>query len=320
MFRNILICDFDETISIKDTISAFARLAYLVKPPTFPNWSHFETTYMEGYNRLQPKYSQNRTLPLLKNLGSNNRITEENYNVLFGLEIEYQKLCRNIELNSIQEMEKYDLFKGISLRDVSNYVGSLLNGEVNSIMRKGFTECLRTLKIDIDNLFVISINWSREFIQDTITKEYISSSNIYCNDLLLDQKEDTKYVYRGDFSKSLLTGSDKIRVLNKLCDDKNENQKNLNKFWYVGDSETDLLCILNPRVNGVLLLDPQEDKKKFLKLTMDILGLEIDIINNFMNDSDLRSLVLVEKQNGNLSYLVKTWNDITTLIQQSNTL
>ncbi|CAB4252770.1 similar to Saccharomyces cerevisiae YCR015C Putative protein of unknown function [Maudiozyma barnettii] len=319
MSRNILICDFDETISNKDTISTFARLAYHVKPTASPNWSHFETTYMNGYNHLQPKYVQKRSLPLLAKLGTNDRITMDNYNVLFGSEIEYQRLCRNIELNSIQEIEKYNLFKGVSTRDVSTYVHSLFNGSVDSIVRKGFIECLGTLNIDVHDLFVISINWSRELIQDAISQQYISSSNIYCNDLLLDQNKESKCVYTGNFSKSLLTGSDKIEVLNKLYEDNNgsNNAENYNKFWYVGDSETDILCILEPQINGILLLDPQENEKKFLKLSIDVLGLDENTITNFMSDPQIRSLRFAEKQTGNGSYLAKTWFDITTLIQQN---
>lgn len=304
MSRNILICDFDETITVKDTIALLARLAYRVNPKLKPEWSHFETTYMDGYNELQHTYLMNRRLPLLSNIYT--KITEGNFQDLFQSEIKYQKLCRNIELNSMKEMEKYNVFKGITSQDVTDYADTL----DEPVIRQGFLDCLKILNIQLAQLYILSINWSREFIQSVISNTYVQSSNIYCNALLHDT---THCTYNGLFSKQLLTGSDKIRTLQEICQCTGEDKT----LWYIGDSETDLLSILYPGINGILLLDPKENESKFNKITKDILGIESETLSIF-NNKDARYIKFIEKENGMASYLVKNWTDVTTLIQSHN--
>lgn len=307
MSRNILICDFDETITIKDTINLLAKLAYRVKPELKPEWSHFETTYMNGYNELQPIYSRNRLLPLLSQIYRDHvKINDENFHGLFGSEIEYQKLCRNIEINSMIEMEKYHVFKGVTEHDVKEYI----NIFDEPVIREGFFDCLKELNIQLNQLYILSINWSGEFIHNIISSTYLQSSSIYCNNLLVDTAHGA---YTGLFSKKLLTGSDKIQTLQKIC----QNNKKDDTIWYIGDSETDLLSILYPGINGILLLDPNENERKFNKITRNILGIESELLSKF-NIDETRYIKFIEKQNNMGSYLVKNWADITTLLQSHN--
>lgn len=307
MSRNILICDFDETITTKDTINLLAKLAYSVKPELKPEWSHFETTYMDGYNELQPIYLMKRSLPLLLQIYMDHaKITDENFYQFFGPEIEYQKLCRNIEMNSMMEMEKYNVFKGITTQDVNQYINTL----EGSVIRNGFFDCLKELNIQLNQLYILSINWSQEFIHSIISRTYLRSSNIYCNSLLHDTSHGT---YNGLFSKKLLTGSDKIHTLQEIC--RNNGQDNT--IWYIGDSETDLLSILYPGINGILLLNPNENEKKFNKITRNILGIELETLSKFKNE-DIRYIKFIEKDNNMASYLVKNWAYVTTLIQSEN--
>ncbi|KAG0655818.1 hypothetical protein C6P45_002893 [Maudiozyma exigua] len=307
MSRNILICDFDETITVKDTIALLARLAYRVNPKLKPEWSHFEATYMNGYNELQHTYLMDRCLPLLSNIYMNHtKITDGNFQDLFQCEIKYQKLCRNIELNSMKEMEKYNVFKGITTQDVIDYVDTL----DELVIRQGFLNCLKVLDIQLGQLYILSINWSREFIRNVISSSYVRSSNIYCNALLHDT---TRCRYSGLFSKQLLTGSDKIHTLQEICQCTGEDKT----IWYIGDSETDLLSILYPEINGILLLDPEENEKKFNKITKEILGIESETLSKFYI-KDTRYAKFIEKENDMASYLVKTWTDVTTLIQSHN--
>lgn len=302
--RNTLICDFDETITIKDTIGTLAKLPYLIKSNMKPEWKHFEDKYMAGYGQLHSFYLDKRKLPLLSTLNTL-KITREKFHTMFNQEIEYQKSYRNIELNSINEIEKYKVFSNITLEDVRSYVRTI-NNDTDHLIREGFLECLANHNITKDDLYIISINWSREFIQYNIPSKYIENTNIYCNNLIIENN-----IYNGDFSKGLLTGSDKLDCLSKLLD--REISKD-SRIWYIGDSSTDLLPILYTSVNGILLINPKENEKKFLDIITTIFGQVFDEITDYVKDDNIGIRKLIEKENGTAFYIAKTWYDIDKLL------
>lgn len=306
----LLICDFDETITVKDTISPLARLAYLVKPQFRPAWKHFEETYMDGYNRLQPKFAAKRSLPLFRQRDP--VITTDNYRDIFASEIEYQQQCREIELNSIREMEQKGLFKGVTTSSVKEYVSSRFGQMQNQIIRPGFKNCVTSALNNYGfELRVISINWSRELIEAAIPEGLIHGDDIRCNDLLVEGG-----VYTGEFSKCLLTGCDKEVVLSSMV---SEVSAAGSEYWYIGDSETDLLAILHPDVNGVVLLDPRENESKFFKLTTSILGLDRHTMETFAHDDSTSYIQIATKQGNHgrtTCYIAKTWVAIELLLEQ----
>lgn len=196
--KHILICDFDETITRKDTISLLAKLPY--KRPTareLPPWTHFTQNYMKAYE-LYAK-PNTRCLPLIPQdvLNFRHKIMKSNYKDLFSEEFAYQKQARKVELASIEELEKYKLFQGITANNVKQYVGSLQKEQI----RPGFTEVWR----NTDEQYVLSINWSREFIRDVLAEKelQVNEENIYCNNLLISDDGS----YTGMFDKGIMTGS-----------------------------------------------------------------------------------------------------------------
>lgn len=311
----LLICDFDETITLRDTIFPLAQLAYLEKPQFKPVWKHFEETYMEGYTKLQQRFATGRSLPLLK--PKHDVITVSNYREIFASELQYQRQCREIELNSIHEMERKSLFRDVTTDAVVEYARTNFNHSVETILRPEFSHCATSAVNCMGfELRAISINWSRELIEAVIPMGLIHPENIHCNDLLL--KND---VYTGEFSKGLLTGSDKEALLSRMLDESNSGNADC---WYVGDSETDLLAILHPGVNGVLLLDPEENESKFLKVTTKILGLAKSDMEDFAGDKAVGHLKFTSKQAHNgkdtACYIAKTWADVETLLKQLATV
>lgn len=300
--KHILICDFDETITRKDTISLLAKLPY--KRPTareLPPWTHFTQNYMKAYE-LYAK-PNTRCLPLIPQdvLNFRHKIMKSNYKDLFSEEFAYQKQARKVELASIEELEKYKLFQGITANSVKQYVGSLQEEQI----RPGFTEVWR----NTDEQYVLSINWSREFIRDVLAEKelQVNEENIYCNKLLISDDGS----YTGMFDKGIMTGSDKVRVLECILDKIPEQPK---KVWYIGDSETDLLSILHPKVNGVLLLNPSENLDKFIRITVDLLGLSRDQMMLFAEDTTWKKFALNFKEEGFL-ILLKSWEDMQQCLE-----
>lgn len=305
--KNIIICDFDETITNRDTISIVGEIPYRYKANLKPEWSHFAETYMQNYKKFRLnsgtfRHSQ-RSLPLLPS--SRPRIDSSNYGKLFENELRYQNDARQLEMSSTDEMAKYKIFSNIKLSDVSLFAKEKLEGEGFSL-REGFNNF--ALSIPKDDFYIVSVNWSREFIHASVGDDVVDPEHIYCNRLLSD-----KGVYIGKFSNCLLTGSDKVNVVEKILANRKTRDA---KYWYVGDSETDLLTVLHPEVNGILLLDPEQDEPKFRKLTSDVLGLEQHQVDKFIGQKDCGWLQCYEKNEKTSVYLARSWFDLRNIYQE----
>ena len=306
--RNVIISDFDETITKKDSILVFGQLPYYKDPEKFPKWTHYTGNYMQGWNKYIHQ-APLRDLPLL-DCAPTETISNENYTRLFGKEIQYQDYLRRIELYSTNELSRLNHFTGIK-HLIPEYVNYCLNNKSVEI-RDGFQPFLNRIYSHNDTFYVLSINWSNEFITEVINDERLITSNVFCNSLELKDSE-----YNGVFSNKLLTGSDKILCINHII--RNES-KSINecKFWYIGDSETDLLSILHPSINGILLLNPSENMTKFGKIVKHTLGVDQYYINEFLQDNVSIIKLPIKKSNKNGVYLAKTWDSIENLLYTGN--
>lgn len=305
--NNVVIADFDETITSRDTIDILGRLPYTLNPEFKPPWSHFVDVYCKHYERFQLNNNR-RVLPLLP-LGKKTIITDSNFTQLFHAELEYQSDKRLLEFASTTEIQSRNVFKKIKHEDIRSYVENNFQGAA-SLLRPGFSNFISSLPKD--NFYVISVNWSPEFIRYVIGSKNVDLNHITCNNLISHGDE-----YTGHFTNDMLTGSDKIRALQQILS-YYDNKKENHCLWYVGDSDTDLLSVLFPNVNGVLLIDPVKEPKKFEKITVKLLGLPKKDMDEFAHDSSLRQYVCCTKQGGKNVYIVKSWNDLQKLVFGEN--
>lgn len=304
--NHILLSDFDETITLKDTIGILASLPYRKKTKLKPEWSFFVDNYMQGWNNYHKQFPP-RVLPLINQIKK--PLSLENFKSTLQQEFDYQAFCRKIELNSTNKLSEFGLFSNLNNDDIRLFA----NDQVKSktvVLREGFKELLRSKLIKPEFVYIISVNWSKAFIYNIINEDVLKMENIFCNDLVMHHEQ-----YSGMFSNNLLTGSDKIVTLETILRSKTNTlgQKN-NIFWYIGDSETDLLPILHPLVNGILLLNPKENIKKYNKITKVILGIDAMILEKF--ESHDISIVEIPglKVGTNKLYITKSWKDISKLI------
>lgn len=313
--RNIIISDFDETITKADTIGTIAKLPYLLNPQLKPEWCHFTKTYMDGYHKY--KYNGRRPLPLLPSDVSS-IISGSNFIQLFADELKYQNHNRVVELNSVNEITKQQIFKSITLEQMRMFARA--QNQDDCLLRDGFKRfCSSVVKSFEDDFYILSINWSREFIYEVIGNRRLKNSHIFCNGL---KNFTDKYppTYNGEFDCRLLTGFDKVKVLDEILaniDTDSNKEDGTCSYWYVGDSETDLLSILHPSTNGVLLLNPQENPSKFIKITEEIIGVSRENISNFGTASGPSWLEFCRKEGGKSAYLVKSWDSLGDLIMQA---
>ncbi|QLL34480.1 hypothetical protein HG536_0G03420 [Torulaspora globosa] len=307
--RRIIICDFDETITDRDTIGILGQLPYAVKPGFEPKWSHFTDTYMENYRKfledpvlLECDHNLGRRLPLLPS--NDGDITRSNFQCLFKDEIRYQTDARNLEISSTSEMAKYGLFAGLTHSQVSHFVKEKMR-EHSFSLRNGFRDFMSS--ISAPQFFIVSVNWSAEFIRGAVGEELVDFDNICCNQLV--SNGDT---FTGQFSNQLLTGSDKVSFIEKIF--KEQCCRDIEQqYWYIGDSETDILALLHPEVNGVLLIDPELKEQKFRKLTTEVLGIDESLVNRFISSKEVGWLRCYVKNQENSLYLAKSWFDLTNI-------
>lgn len=301
--NNVIVADFDETVTNRDTTCILGQLPYILDPKLKPAWSHFVNVYYEHYQKFQSSIN-NRVLPLLP-VGEKTTITDANFTQLFNAEIEFQTRKRLLELTSTTEIESHNVFKGIKHEQVHSFLKNNFQGP-DSLLRPGFSNFISS--IAKDSFHIVSVNWSPEFIKYVIGNEKIHFNHIACNSLISNGNE-----YTGQFTNDLLTGSDKIKVVQQILSYYNTKENDY-CLWYVGDSDTDLLSVLFPNINGVLLIDPIREPEKFQKITVQLLGLSQEYMDEFARDSSLGWYTCCTKQGGKAVYIVKSWHDLQTLI------
>lgn len=303
--RNVIISDFDETITKKDTIGIIGHIPYSINAKLEPKWLYFVDNYMNGwekYQREEPK----RQLPLCQYF-NDKIITRDNFFQLFNDELQYEIYNRRIELYSIDELVRQNHFKGLTEKNVRDYVDKCMKDRTVEI-RPGFKSFIEENISGCDDFYILSLNWSKEFVQRVINSSKLKDKNIYCNGLKL-----VDGVYDGSFPNDILTGSDKIKYLKEVIEKTSNVEDTI--FWYIGDSVTDLLSILHPCIQGILLIDPNENLKKFYKMVRDTLGVPEELISKFMRDDINVTELPINKENDNKVYLVKSWIYINELMK-----
>lgn len=311
MMRKVIISDFDETITREDTITVLGKIPYHIKPGLTPSWDHFSSNYYDCWKKYHSKNQDLRRLPLLSSHVRNQGIHGGNYGSLFKDEIEYQRNNRVIELSSTVEMAKQKIFSGVTHQHVHDYVGTKLKKD-ECVLREGVLDCIDNAVQDPRDFYILSVNWSPEFIDACIGTGKIPKENIICNRLLSDEDA----TYTGEFENEVLCGSDKIVKLQEIINKRAGEQDHLS-LWYIGDSDTDILAILHHSINGILLVDPEENASKFKKLAEDVLGVDKQLLDSFTTDSSLLFIKCLNKDHNNSLYLAKSWKGVQQILNQN---
>ncbi|KAK9720199.1 hypothetical protein K7432_004291 [Basidiobolus ranarum] len=214
----LLVTDFDETISQQDSISSLAKTAYKVREArnttqvsSIPPWSYFEEAYGEDYTKysakLPPQPTQNGTL-------------EQLYYFLDAL--------KEVELRSLARVSK-----GLALSGVTRE--ELRRGGSELMLRPHSLEFLKKYaKHSERELHVLSVNWSKDWIAGALKSISEGELSIIANDLEFDKTGTST----GNILPSVVVAGDKLRAFKKLH--KPEGTASM----YIGDSSTDLECLL----------------------------------------------------------------------------
>lgn len=309
--RHILLSDFDETISKDDTIGILAQVAYQLKPHFKPPWSHFVDFYEKTRTTLGDcTIRKGSLLPNLIQEEVTKRYSRVEYVQMLDSKFGNQDFDRRIEMASTNEIARLGLFSGIDTSRLIAFVEKKYKCETpeRCLLRDDFIEFASHL-MDWRDFYIISANWSKEFIHTLMNQRSFEFENIYCNNLISRDG-----IYTGNFSNKLLCGQDKYDIVSHIVGTV-FTYKQEERLWYIGDSETDLLAIFHPDVNGVLVLDPSQKPKKFSRIVLEFLGVEEMVVESFCHGDRNCSVVCYEKFNGNCVYLSKSWDGIDILLK-----
>lgn len=207
-----IVVDWDETITIKDTIDALSKIAYKKKPDFKPDFSYFTDSYLKDladYQLCKPRNT-------------------------LGQEYEYQKNSKSIELASINRIARSGLFLGLDHEDFKIHIP----------LKSGFIKFARKCNNEKIPIVILSVNWS-----SLIMRFVLKSHNIHITEYLVNELQfNCDNVTTGNWlpSPRIHTGDDKLIYFKKL------EEKYKTPLVYIGDSSTDLFPLLKADLGIVI--------------------------------------------------------------------
>ncbi|KAI8579349.1 hypothetical protein K450DRAFT_242851 [Umbelopsis ramanniana AG] len=265
--RPLIVVDFDETITIKDTISILAHFSYARNLPTdIPPWSHFTTAYMKDYGRL-------------KSANAARQIT--------SLEDKTEQLAslKPVELASLDRVSKAGVFARLTKEEIQAGAKELVQVRDHA---------QQVLLSNIENVFILSVNWSKDWILGALKPLPLLPSAILSNDLVFNEGIST-----GQIIPSIVTADDKLKIFRQI-----QNANTWPYSIYIGDSETDLPCLVNADIGIVFGTNTS------LINTCKQIGIEL---------KDAKQVQSIEnKQDRHTLYHTVDWADIADLLKDSN--
>ncbi|KAJ1915738.1 hypothetical protein H4219_004155 [Mycoemilia scoparia] len=306
---NILVTDYDQTLSAKDTTSIVGDVVERARGPdnqiiissgdqngngkVVGNMDYFSDEYNKDYEQFQKKYDQ-----IFEDRLKQGQKWKKDW--LY----EYSDAISSVEVASIKRMEKYGFLAGAThqqfydggaknatLQNNSVYALSKIwdiNHQHHHDKKQPGNSCKGPAKKNndvVDPVYVLSVNWSKDLMQGSLETTFnklrstfeTPSSGLRIKHINRVEKSLKALPYSnpdvefdpatgkstGKISRDLFTGVDKLNEFRRIRGqyqkklgitnaDKDNNSPDL-KFAYAGDSTTDLLCILEPQVIGILV-------------------------------------------------------------------
>lgn len=199
----IVLIDFDQTITNKDTIGVIGQFGVSRNNLSTP-WSYFVDSYLEDYSGHQAH------LPDLPN--------ESDFKA-FAQQLDSYK---PVEKASLARVSKHKVFEGLSRKDFVEE-GKRLR---ETLLQPNVISALMQYK---NNIRIVSLNWSKDWILGFTDELGLAREQIYSNDLTFENDTCT-----GKITPRILTPGDKQSII------KSEIIKSSQKVIYIGDSLGDI--------------------------------------------------------------------------------
>lgn len=213
-----VVVDWDETITEEDTM---AILSHATKDPA--RWPEFVDAYMADLEEQERAFGERETL---------------------AAHFEFLGSLGPVEMKSVRRIEQSGVFRGIThgaIRDAADRV----------VLRDGFETFCENLASGIMRE-ILSVNWSDEFIRHALDgKVEVSLWTITANHIYFGEDGSATGKVSKDQEGGLRTGLDKLGHLERRKASVRETQGGDKLLVYIGDSNTDLPCLLEADIGIV---------------------------------------------------------------------
>ncbi|KAH8731485.1 hypothetical protein GQ44DRAFT_698819 [Phaeosphaeriaceae sp. PMI808] len=267
------VLDWDGTVTEKDTLDALVNVAAAAKPefPTLGRWKYVVDAYIADYT-----FTLNELVP-----GGCLPTTIEGEGKL-------SKDMKIVEQKSLDRVFESEIFKGLTSRQLDDGAKkAIASGEV--AMRHGALDFIRSRSANEassgDTFHILSVNWSRHFISSCLKAANIeiNSSSIFANEFEgLTQGRPSSGQISPEESNKIISSEDKLRYLKQI------GSINTARIVYVGDSGTDIECLLAADL-GICIRDkPMGSSQKKLSETVERLGVACPHISSWVEADESR--------------------------------
>lgn len=250
------ILDWDGTITRRDTLNALVSIAASAKPdsPVHEEWKRVSEAYMTDYIKALERLAPGGRLPTT---------VQEERSLLQSL--------KSVEQASLDRVSASGIFAGLTQKLLEEGARNLIDSKRVEI-RNGFTNFLQSEQTrKHTTLNLLSVNWSRHFISSCLeaASAPIDKSSVYANEL---DGIESNHVSQGKISPecgsdmTITSSSDKLEYLRRL----REHDKR--PIIYMGDTWTDIECLLEADLGICIRDDPIGSSQKKLAERIESLG------------------------------------------------
>ncbi|KAI8988079.1 hypothetical protein BDF20DRAFT_910618 [Mycotypha africana] len=228
----LILIDFDETMTIEDTIAPLGSFAVNATNNSHP-WSWYSDEYMKDY------YAHQATL------------TNQPKN--FGDFVKQLDSYHDVEQASLDRVGTNHVFKGLSHKDL--YEAGVQYASKKKIVQPYLFEALEPY---LPQMRIISLNWSKDWLLGILKGLDVQKKDIYSNDLVFKKKRHNKKshhgckeedkedeeVATGIITPEILTTGDKQHIIKKI--------KHNKRVIYIGDSTGDIEALVEADIGIVI--------------------------------------------------------------------
>ncbi|KAL8658188.1 MAG: hypothetical protein Q9226_001186 [Calogaya cf. arnoldii] len=302
-----LILDFDGTLTTATTLPLIYDIGHRLNP-LCPSWQSISQAYIDDY----------------KNLKSAQMIKPST----LSQELSWLESLRAIEHRSIARVEATKVFRGVTKELIHSAAGKAVKDREIEL-RPGWEKLVGKVMEGHGKVGVVSVGWSPDFIQGCMEASVqrvgpagqdgnfekgvdVASIDVRANNVLGSDEGKLDRYWRAasvDDRSRILTAADKLRVMTDVVDTEHiDGPRPL--VVYVGDSTTDLECLLHADVGICLDGEPaaMTGEQRDLEEALNRVGIDRRWLGD-MKEADLE-VPLMQSINHSLLWWAKDFHEI----------
>ncbi|CEP17326.1 hypothetical protein [Parasitella parasitica] len=255
----LILIDFDQTITLQDTIGPLGKFGVNFTQNTKP-WSYFVDSYLQEYKEHRKHFFD---------------LPKGDFKAFVAQLDSY----RSIERASQERLSQYKVFQGVTRQALTDQA-NLLRAEY---LQPGVIDVLQEYK---DQIRIISLNWSKDWILGFLKELELSKDCIFSNDLEFDESGKCT----GNIIPTILTTGDKQVAIDTF--------RQQFKTIYIGDSLGDIEALIKADL-GIIIGNDRS---------------LLDSLADFGQETEQD----IKKPSS--LYRVDTWDQIRSLLQQHRSI